>query len=143
MSNNNGLKILGDVAIPFSEMEFSYTHSSGAGGQNVNKVATKAIIRWIPSATNSLPEGVKRRFIENFSSKLTHGGELILTSQKSRSQAQNANDCLDKLREMILSVWRAPKVRRATKPTKGSQRRRVEGKKIRSKIKQMRQKVSD
>ena len=124
-------------------MDFSYTHSSGAGGQNVNKVATKAILRWIPNATGALPDGVKRRFIETFNSKLTHAGELILSSQKSRSQAQNANDCLQKLREMVLSVWRAPKVRRATKPTKGSQRRRVEGKKIRSKIKQMRGKVND
>ncbi len=134
---------MGDVVIPFSEMEFSYTHSSGAGGQNVNKVATKAVLRWLPKATNSLPIGVKSRFIETYRSKLTLDGELILTSQKSRSQAQNANDCLNKLREMVLAVWRAPKVRRATKPTKGSQRRRVEGKKIRSKIKQMRGKVND
>lgn len=122
-------------------MEFTYTHSSGAGGQNVNKVATKAVLRWVPTTSTSIPEGVKRRFIESFGSKLTHSGDLILTSQKSRSQAQNANDCLDKLREMILSVWRAPKIRRATKPTKGSQRRRIEGKKIRSNIKQNRGKV--
>ena len=143
MSFENGVKILPNVVIPYSEMEFSYTHSSGAGGQNVNKVATKAVLRWTPAVSTSVPEGVKRRFLETFGSKLTHTGELILTSQKSRSQAQNANDCLDKLREMVLSVWRAPKVRRATKPTKGSQRRRVEGKKIRSNIKQMRKKVSD
>jgi len=143
LSFENGVKILPNVVIPYSEMEFSYTHSSGAGGQNVNKVATKAVLRWTPAVSTSVPEGVKRRFLETFGSKLTHTGELILTSQKSRSQAQNANDCLDKLREMVLSVWRAPKVRRATKPTKGSQRRRVEGKKIRSNIKQMRKKVSD
>jgi ribosome-associated protein len=143
LSFANGVKILPNVVIPFTEMEFSYTHSSGAGGQNVNKVATKAVLRWSPSTSASVPDGVKRRFIEAFGSKLTHTGELILTSQKSRSQAQNANDCLDKLREMVLSVWRAPKIRRATKPTKGSQRRRVEGKKIRSNIKQMRKKVSD
>lgn len=141
MSFESGLKILGDFVIPFSEMEFSYTHSSGAGGQNVNKVATKAVLRWIPGATNAIPFGVKQRFLETYSSKLTGSGELVLTSQRFRSQGQNANDCVQKLREMILAVWRAPKIRRATKPTAGSKRRRIEAKKNRSKIKQARGKV--
>src|SRR4051812_23214678 len=105
MQTEYGLKIEPGFVIPFSEIEFTYTHSSGAGGQNVNKVATKAVLRWNPARSNVLPRGVRERFFARYAKKLTVDGDVVLTSQKSRSQAQNANDCLQKLKEIILEVW--------------------------------------
>jgi ribosome-associated protein len=117
------------IRIPQDELYYTYARSSGAGGQNVNKVNSKAILRWNPTTSQAMPDPVRARFLERFKSRLTEEGSLIIMSDRFRDQGRNAADCLEKLREMIASVWRAPKQRRATKPTFGSKQRRLKSKK--------------
>jgi ribosome-associated protein len=127
------------ISIPQDELHFTYARSSGAGGQNVNKVNSKAVLRWIPATSRAMPEAVRARFFAQYGSKLTGEGELIITSERHRDQGRNVADCLDKLREMIASVWRPPKKRKPTKPTFGSKQRRIKAKKSRGEIKAGRQ----
>ena len=120
------------IQIPESEFELSFARSSGPGGQNVNKVNSKALLRWAPATSPSIPEDVRQRFLARYASRLTTAGELILTSQRSRDQNRNVEDCFARLKEMLLAVTRKPVSRRPTKPTRGSHRRRLEAKRIQS-----------
>src|SRR5215471_16824334 len=126
------LTITAVIQIPDEEFEFTFARSSGPGGQNVNKVNSKAVLRWSPAASPSLPEDVRARFLSRYASRLTTAGELILTGQKSRDQNRNVEDCLDRLKEMLLAVTRRPVPRRPTKPSRGSQKRRLEAKRMHS-----------
>ena len=126
------------LEIPTSEFEFTFIRSSGPGGQNVNKVSTKARLRWPVEVTQSLPEAVKERFTKRYHRRLTNEGELILTSQRYRDQAKNVSDCLVKLREMIDAVVDVPKPRKKTKPTRGSKERRLKEKRTRAERKDLR-----
>jgi ribosome-associated protein len=130
------LTINSHISIPADELQFTFARSSGPGGQNVNKVASKATLRWDVRGTPSLPEDVKQRFLTTYQSRLTTLGEILIVSQESRDQPRNIEICREKLRQMILAVVRAPKKRRATKPTKGSQTRRLNEKKSRSQVKE-------
>lgn len=125
-------------SIPREELNFTYARSSGSGGQNVNKVNSKAVLRWNARETLALPSDVKHRFLARFGSKLTADGELLITSERHRDQGRNASDCIEKLHEMIQSVAVAPKKRKATKPTFGSKQRRLKSKKEHSEKKQNR-----
>ena len=130
------LTINSHITIPADELQFTFARSSGPGGQNVNKVASKATLRWDVRGTPSLPEDVKQRFLTTYQSRLTTLGEILIVSQESRDQPRNIEICREKLRQMILAVVRPPKKRRATKPTKGSQTRRLNEKKSRSQVKE-------
>lgn len=123
------LKIDSRNAIPEDEFEITFVRSSGPGGQNVNKVATKAQLRWNPHRNQTLREDVRRRFLERYESRLTGEGDLLVTSQRYRSQERNLEDCYEKLVEMIRQVLAPPVPRRPTRPTKGSIQRRLETKK--------------
>ncbi len=136
------VNISADIEIPNDELDFSFARSSGPGGQNVNKVNSKAILRWTPMSNNSLPGPVQARFLQRYANRLTTDGELILTSQKYRDQGRNIEDCLEKLREMILNVLTPPTPRRATKPSLGSKIRRSEAKTQHSERKQQRRRPS-
>jgi ribosome-associated protein len=113
------------LRIPLREFHFSFSRSSGAGGQNVNKVNTKATLRWDVVGTSSLPEAVRERFMKRYARRLTNDGELVLTSQRFRDQGRNVADCLEKLRAMLLEVATPPRPRRPTKPTRASVERRL------------------
>lgn len=126
------------LQIPLEEFDFTYARSGGPGGQNVNKVNSKAILRWPIVTSPSLPDDVKQRFLEKFASRITVEGEIVMSSQKYRDQARNVNECLDKLRAMIESVLKRPTPRRATKPSLAAKRRRVESKRETSHKKQSR-----
>ncbi len=126
------LTVTPTIQIPDGEFEFTFARSSGPGGQNVNKVNSKAVMRWSPTTSPSLPTEVRERFISRYASRLTMTGELILTSQRSRDQNRNMEDCLERLKEMILAVARKPLTRRPTKATRGSHKRRLEGKRLQS-----------
>jgi ribosome-associated protein len=126
------LEVTDAIRIPLDEFEWSFARSGGPGGQNVNKVASKAVLRWNFDGSPSVPGDVKARFRVRFPSRLTTEGEVVLSSELTRDQGRNRDDCLVKLADMLRSVARPPKVRRPTKPTKGSQRRRVEAKKRQS-----------
>ncbi len=121
-------EIQAGMSIPLTELEFEYVRSAGPGGQNVNKVNSKAQLRWKVIANSSLPTAVLTRFKTHFGSKITLAGDILLTSQRFRDQGRNTADVLQKLRLMVLAVAVAPKTRVATKPSKGSQRRRLETK---------------
>ena len=101
--------------IPESELEFTFVRSSGPGGQNVNKVNSKAVLRWNVVTSLSLSDPVRARFIQEYASKLTSSGDLILTSDAFRDQGRNREDCLQKLAEMIEHVRVPPKARKKTK----------------------------
>ena len=120
----------------------SFARSSGPGGQNVNKVNSKALLSWDMRLSPELPGGVKRRFIEAFGNRISQDGIFLVQSESFRDQPQNVKACKDKLVTMIKSVWQPPKPRKKTKPTKASKERRLDAKKQRSHTKQNRKKVS-
>ncbi|MGE3106988.1 MAG: alternative ribosome rescue aminoacyl-tRNA hydrolase ArfB [Phycisphaerales bacterium] len=123
-------------------VEFSYSRSSGPGGQNVNKLSTKAELRVRPDLLPISPRA-SARLIELAGSRVTTAGEIILTCESHRSQSRNKSECLDKLREMLIAAMAVPKVRRRTKPSRGSKERRLAEKKGRSEIKRRRSSSHD
>lgn len=125
--------------IPHSELHFTFSRSSGAGGQNVNKVNTKVTLHWNVLLTTALPHDVLDRFLKKYSKRLNSEGELTIVSQKHRSQNLNSADVMVKLHEMIDSVAVAPKIRRATKPTKSAVNQRLNEKKVHGDKKKSRQ----
>jgi ribosome-associated protein len=132
------LIITRQLQIPLAEFEITFARSSGPGGQNVNKVNSKALLRWAVRGSASLPEAVRARFLQKYCARLTNEGELLVTSQRFRDASRNAQDCLEKLRTMLLGVAQAPKIRRATRPSRGSVERRLQGKRRQSSVKQNR-----
>lgn len=126
------------LQIPEEELSWSYARSSGPGGQNVNKVASKAVLRWDVAHSPSLPEDVKSRVAVQQKRFLTQDGDLVISSQRFRDQERNRQDCLDKLRALLLQALHVPRKRRATKPTRGSKMARLENKKRRSHVKRER-----
>jgi ribosome-associated protein len=137
-SQSNVVSIGRGVEIPLSEISFTFSRSGGPGGQNVNKVNSKAIMRWSIANTQHVPAEIVSRFMDKFGSRVTVEGDLVLTSQRYRDQPSNVSDCLEKLQEMLGSVLERPIIRRATKPSKSSQIKRVDTKRVHSKLKAQR-----
>ncbi len=132
------LRITSHIEISEAEFEFSFARSGGPGGQNVNKVNSKAVLRWDVTASQALPTGVRQRFLAKYHNRVTGDGVLVLQSQRYRDQSRNVADCMERLREMILQIATPPIKRRPTKPTRGSQQRRIQNKKQNSDKKKMR-----
>ena len=126
------------ITIPDDELAFTYVRSSGAGGQNVNKVATKAVLRWRVDQSPSLPGAVRARFLAKYRGRINDRGELVLTSERTRYRKRNSDDCLEKLRRMILDVLTPPRRRKKTRPTRASKERRLRDKAARSQKKRRR-----
>jgi ribosome-associated protein len=137
------LSITPQLAIPEDEFQWTFVRSGGPGGQNVNKVASKAVLRWPVVASPSLPGEIKQRFLAQQRRRITADGHLLVASQRFRDQERNRQDCLDKLRELILQAATRPKVRRPTKPTRGSRERRLQEKSRRAAVKSRRQRPVD
>jgi ribosome-associated protein len=131
------------LKIPLREFHFSFARSSGPGGQNVNKVSTKATLRWSIAASRSLPEPVRERFLARHHRRINAQGEVIIRSQRFRDAGRNVADCLEKLRQLLADVAVPPKKRKPTKPTAASVRRRLEQKRIRSRSKALRRRPVD
>ena len=132
------LQVNDRISIPDEEFLWSFVRSSGPGGQNVNKVASKAVLRWDVANSPSVPEPVKARLRTLQRRRITAEGELVLSSQRYRDQERNRQDCLEKLREMVLQAATVPKPRRPTKPTRGSREARLRQKRRRSATKSVR-----
>lgn len=129
------------LSIPLSEIEFTFSRSSGPGGQNVNKVNSKATLRWNPHLSTGLSDSVKHRFVTQNANKLTLEGELVISSDRFRDRGMNVDDCLKKLKELILRSAVPPKPRKKTKPTKGSKVRKETAKRAQKDRKQNRGKI--
>ena len=123
------------IHIPEDEFTWNYVRSGGPGGQNVNKVASKAVLRWNVLASPSLPPDVKARLQQQQRHRITGDGDLLLSSQRYRDQERNRQDCLEKLQALVRAATIIPKARRATRPTRGSREARLHAKKRRSAIK--------
>jgi ribosome-associated protein len=137
------LAINSRIQIPLREFEFTYARSSGPGGQNVNKVSSKAILRWPVLTSPSLPEDVRKRLLARHRRQITASGDLIIASQRFRDAGRNTADCLEKLRHMLAEVAKAPPRRKPTKPTHGSVKRRLQAKRQQSEKKHRRRNVED
>ena len=137
------LEINEKISIPLREFEFSFAASAGPGGQNVNKLATKAMLKWPAVHSKSIPDDVRERFIAKYKRRINKEGDVVITSQRFRNQGRNVADCLDKLRDMLRSVATAPKKRKRTRPSKKQREKRLQDKKQRAEKKQRRKPVGD
>jgi len=137
------IPITPSISIDESELEESFILSSGAGGQNVNKVSSAVQLRFDVVHSLSLPDPVRLRLIALSGSRLTKDGVLILVGRQYRDQNRNRIDVRERLAELIREATVIPKKRRPTKPTRASKERRIEGKKVRANIKKNRGRPRD
>ena len=136
----NTLEIAPGLVIPLHIIDFTFARSSGPGGQNVNKLNTKATLSLrLDDLVPYIPPGVLARLRRLAVHRTTDDGRLILSSEEFRSQHANKAGCLEKLRHLILQARVAPKPRRKTKPSRGAKERRLQSKKQRGQIKHSRQ----
>lgn len=127
------------MKIPASEYTIEFARSGGPGGQNVNKVSSKAQLRWNVGTSTVLSDEQKARVRVVLKNRLTNEDEILVMAEDERSQAQNREQVIERLQELITQALHVPKKRRPTKPTRSSKEKRLQSKKIISARKKLRQ----
>jgi ribosome-associated protein len=138
----NVLVVNQSIRIALDEFRFTFSRSSGPGGQNVNKVNTKVRLSWPVLTSSALDDDVKSRFMMACRRRINADGNFMTSSQRYRDQRRNIDDCLEKLRQLIVAVATPPRKRKPTKPSRASKERRLARKRQRSVRKQQRRRVS-
>jgi ribosome-associated protein len=133
------IQVNAQIAIPRREIRFSFVRSSGPGGQNVNKVASKAVLRWEVATSPSIPEHLRPRVMSQLGRRMNDRGELVLTSQRYRDQAKNIDDCLQKLCELVTAAVKVRKKRKKTALPRSAREARLKQKRSTGAKKQRRQ----
>jgi len=142
MATKGMIYITPTLTIDESEIKQEFIRASGPGGQNVNKVSTAVQLRFNVARSPSLPDDIRKRLVNLAGRKITEDGELIIHARRFRTQERNRQDAFDRLVKLIRKASERPKVRRKTRPTLQSKRRRLEAKRHRSEAKRMRRPAS-
>jgi ribosome-associated protein len=137
------LEITPDLSIDDTEFDWSFARSGGPGGQNVNKVASKAVLRWDVTNSPCVPADVKERFLAQNRGRITTEGVLVMSSERSRSQLLNRQDCLDILVDLLRQATVVPRRRKKTRPSRGARERRLQDKRQRSSTKTQRRRPTE
>ena len=132
------LRISSRIRIPLREVHLEYVRSGGPGGQNVNKVATKAVARFNLRDSPSFPEATRQRAMKRLAPRLTKDGEIVLTSSNHRDQSRNRTAVLERLAALLAEASRPEKQRKPTRPTRAAKERRLSEKKAQGRLKQQR-----
>ena len=140
---DEGLRVNGSVTIPAAELDITAIRSQGAGGQNVNKVASAVQLKFDAARSSALPAAARERLLRLRDHRISADGVVVIKAQQFRSQEQNKAAALERLAELVRRALVVPKVRRATKPTHASKVRRLDEKKRRSRIKRERKALDD
>jgi ribosome-associated protein len=143
MESNPGIQVTKDIVLAENELEFNFIHSSGPGGQNVNKVATAVQLRFDVLHSASLPDEVRERLIKLAQNRITDEGVLVVEAKRYRTQEQNRQDAIKRLAAMICRAAEKPRERRRTRVSWSERERRLKEKRQRGEIKRLRRFTED